>query len=168
MNAVELRTLQAPLKQRYRDDPKAGQVSSRAEVNLDPTGIQVNLEPRAQVAALHRATGGTVQASCSADMLLEALAACAGVTLLAVAAASDVVLAGGRVIAEGVWDARGTLGVDKTVPIGIQDITLTFELDTEADRSVQQRLVSATERYCVILATLRVASMVAVTVRNVL
>lgn len=166
MNAHELRTLQAPLKQRYREDPRAGRVSSRAEVTLDPAGMQVNLEPRAPVAALHRATGGNVQASCSADMLLEALAACAGVTLLAVATASDVVLNGGRVIAEGVWDARGTLGVDKSVPIGIQDIRLTFQLDTRADRSVQQRLVSATERYCVILATLQAESKVTVTVGN--
>lgn len=168
MNAIEFRSLQAPLKQRYREDPQAARVSSRAEVTLDPAGMKVNLEPRARTAALHRATGGALQASCSADMLLEALAACAGVTLLAVATASDVTLTGGRVIAEGVWDARGTLGIDKTVPIGIQDITLSFELDTTADPSVQQRLVNATERYCVILATLRTASMVAVTVRNIL
>ena len=166
MNAIELRTLQAPLKQRYREDPQAARIGSRAEVTLDPDGMQVKLEPRARVAALHRATGGTIQARCSADMLLEALAACAGVTLLAVATSTDVVLTGGRVIAEGVWDARGTLGVDKTVPIGMQDITLTFELDTTADPAVQQRLVSATERYCVILATLQSASKVAVTVRN--
>jgi uncharacterized OsmC-like protein len=168
MNADELRTLQAPIKQRYRDDPQAARVCSRAEVILDPTGVQVALAPRAPVATLHRATGGTGEASCSADMLLEALAACAGVTLLAVATATGVVLAGGRVVAEGVWDARGTLGVDKTVPIGIQDITLTFQLDTTADPSMQQRLLSATERYCVILATLRATSEVAVTIRNAL
>ena len=166
MNASELRALQAPFKERYRVDPLAARVSARAEAVLDPAGMRVNLAPRPPVAGLHRAAGGATQTACSADMLLEALATCAGVTLLAVATSSDVVLTGGRVIAEGVWDARGTLGVDKTVPIGIQDITLAFELDTRADRAVQQRLVSLTERYCVILATLQSASKVAVTIQN--
>ena len=118
--------------------------------------LAVRLVPdRPIVAGLHPATGGTGAAACSADMLLESLAACAGVTLLAVATATGVTVTGGRIVAEGVWDARGTLAVDKSVPVGIQRITLRFELDSSADQAARERLVRTAERYCVILATLR-------------
>lgn len=156
MNADELRALQGPIKQAYRAAPEVALVNSRVVVSLDPAALAVRLVPdRPVVAGLHRATGGTGEAACSADMLLESLAACAGVTLLAVATATGVAIAGGRIIAEGLWDARGTLAVDKAVPVGIQRITLRFELDSEADQAARERLVRTAERYCVILATLR-------------
>ena len=156
MNANELRALQAPLKQKYRTDPAAALVTSRAEATLDPQRLSVELagnQPR--VAGLHPATGGAGGEACSADLLLESLVACAGVTLLAVATSISAPLTGGKVTAEGVWDARGTLGVDKTVPVGIRNIVLTFELQGSLDEPTRRRLVEATERYCVILATLR-------------
>jgi uncharacterized OsmC-like protein len=156
MDATALRARQAPLKQKYRDDPGAAQILARAEVALDPAQIAALLPgspPR--IAGLHRAAGGSGAHACSADMLLEALAACAGVTLLAVATATGAGLTGGRIVAEGIWDARGTLGVDRSAPVGMQAITLTFELEGELDEPTRQRLVQLTERYCVILATLR-------------
>jgi len=156
MDAAELRALQAPLKQKYRDDPRTARIAARAEVTLDPAGIAARLpEPAVRIAGLHAAAGGTGEQACSADLLLEALAACAGVTLMAVATSMACKLTGGRIIAEGVWDARGTLGVDKTVPVGLQDVSLTFELAGDLDAATRQRLVQLTERYCVILATLR-------------
>ena len=106
-------------------------------------------------AGLHPATGGDRSSACSADMLLEALVACAGVTMSAVATAMGVKLRGGRVVAEGYWDACGTLGVDREAPVGLTDIALTFELDTDADAATVQRLVEMTERFCVIYQTLR-------------
>src|SRR5437870_10954583 len=106
-------------------------------------------------AGLHPATGGDGSLACSADMLLEALVACAGVTIGAVATAMGVKLRGGRVIAEGHWDARGTLGVDRDVPVGLTDIALRFELDTHADAATVQRLVEMSERFCVIYQALR-------------
>ena len=156
MDATALRALQAPLKQKYRDSPEAARIMSRAEVTLDPARIAAILRAdTSRIAGLHPAAGGTESHACSGDMLLEALAACAGVTLMAVAISMGAQLTGGRIVAEGVWDARGTLGVDKSVPVGIQNITLTFDLEGELDESARQRLVQLTERYCVILATLR-------------
>ncbi len=156
MKSDALRALQAPIKQAYRSTPESALVTSRVQVALDPETVSVRLVPdRPSVAGLHPATGGTGAAACSADMLLESLAACAGVTLLAVATSSGVALTGGRIVAEGLWDARGTLGVDKTVPVGIQRIQLRFELEGVADRATCERLVHTAERYCVILATLR-------------
>jgi len=156
MDATALRALQAPLQQKYRDDPAIARVVARAEVALDPPQIAALLRGGAlRIAGLHQATGGTGAHACSADMLLEALAACAGVTLMAVATSMACNLTGGRVVAEGVWNARGTLGVDKTTPVGIQDITMTFELEGDLDEPTRQRLVQLTERYCVVLATLR-------------
>ena len=156
MDATTLRALQAPLKQKYRDNPKSARIVARAEVVLDPSQIAARLPDDAlQSAGLHQAAGGTGAHACSADMLLEALAACAGVTLMAVATSMGCQLTGGRVVAEGVWDARGTLGVDKTAPVGIQDIRIAFELEGDLDESTRQRLIQLTERYCVILATLR-------------
>ena len=106
-------------------------------------------------AGLHELAGGSGELACSADMLLQALAACAGVTLCAVATAYGVEIRRGRVIADGVWDVRGTLGIDRAVPVGITDISLTFEIDADADDAKLQRMIETTERYCVIFQTLR-------------
>lgn len=157
MNAEELRAVQAPLKQSYRDTPDAARVPARAEARLDADGIACAVpswggETRA---GLHPATGGSGELACSADMLLEAVVACAGVTLRAVATASGVTIRSGRVIAEGVWDARGTLGIDRSVPVGLTDIALRFEIDSDADPAKLERMIQTTERYCVILQTLR-------------
>ena len=157
MNAEELRAVQAPLKQSYRDKPDAARVPARAEARLDAEGVACTVpswggETRA---GLHPATGGTGELACSADMLLEAVVACAGVTLRAVATASGVTIRSGRVIAEGVWDARGTLGIDRNVPVGLTDIALRFEIDSDADPAKLERMIQTTERYCVILQTLR-------------
>lgn len=156
MKADELRALQAPLKQKYRTDPGSALVTSRAEALLDPQRLTARLageQPR--IAGLHPATGGSGAEACSADLLLESLVACAAVTLLAVATSMSAGLTGGRLIAEGIWDARGTLGVDKSVPVGVRSIALTFELEGSLDEAARRRLIEATERYCVILATLR-------------
>jgi uncharacterized OsmC-like protein len=156
MRADELRALQAPLKQRYRTEPRTALVTSRAEVTLDPSRLGAILPPdQPGIAGLHPAAGGTGEEACSADLLLESLAACAAVTLLAVATSIGAGLTGGKVIAEGTWDARGTLGVDKSVPVGIRSIALTFELEGSLDEPTRRRLIEAAERYCVILATLR-------------
>jgi uncharacterized OsmC-like protein len=156
MDATALRAVQAPLKQKYRDHPDTARIAARAEVTLDPSQIAALLPGDAlRIAGLHQATGGTGAHACSADMLLEALAACAGVTLMAVATSMACKLTGGKIVAEGFWDARGTLGVDKTTPVGIQNIAITFELEGDLDEPIRQRLVQLTERYCVILATLR-------------
>lgn len=156
MNANELRALQAPLKQKYRDEPGSALVTSRAEAVLDPQRLRARLageQPR--IAGLHPATGGSGEEACSADLLLQSLVACAAVTLLAVATSLGAELTGGKVIAEGTWDARGTLGVDRSVPVGIRNITMTFELEGPLDETTRHRLIQSTERYCVILATLR-------------
>jgi uncharacterized OsmC-like protein len=156
MDATTLRALQAPLKQQYRENPDSARIVARAEVLLDPSQIAARLlGDGLRAAGLHQAAGGTGTHACSADMLLEALTACAGVTLMAVATSMGCPLTGGRVVAEGVWDARGTLGVDKTAPVGIQDIRIIFELEGDLDEPTRQRLIQLTERYCVILATLR-------------
>lgn len=156
MDTEKLRALQAPLKQKYRDDPGSARIVARAEVALDPARIAARIGGDGlRVAGLHPAAGGTGEHACSADMLLEALAACAAVTLMAVATSMGCRLTGGRVIAEGVWDARGTLGVDKTAAVGMADVKLTFELEGDIDAPTRQRLLQLTERYCVILATLR-------------
>ena len=157
MDLEELRSRQAPLKQRYRELPDTARIPARAECRLDTREMAcvVRSWRGETVAGLHQATGGTGELACSADMLLEALVACAGVTLRAVAAAMGVPLRGARVLAEGYWDARGTLAVDKAAPVGLTDIALTFELDTEADPAKIARLVASAERFCVIAQTLR-------------
>jgi uncharacterized OsmC-like protein len=156
MNADELRGLQAPLKQKYRADPASARVTSRVEVLLDPQHLSARLDAgRPRTAGLHPATGGNGEQACSADLLLESLAACAAVTLLAIATSMGAALTGGRIIAEGVWDARGTLGVDKTVGVGLRSVSMTFELEGSLDEPMRRRLIEMTERYCVILATLR-------------
>jgi uncharacterized OsmC-like protein len=157
MDSTQLKTLQAPLKQQYRDDPASAVVTLRASGRLDGVGVSCRVETgRALVeAGLHPATGGTGLQACSGDMLLEALAACAGVTLRAVATALDIPVRSGTVIAEGDLDFRGTLGLSKDVPVGFQQIRLGFELDTDASSEQLDTLLKLTERYCVVLQTLR-------------
>jgi uncharacterized OsmC-like protein len=164
MNADTLRALQAPLKQRYRDDPEAAVVTLRASGEATE-GVSCKVETgRALVeAGLHPATGGDGSLACSGDMLLEALVACAGVTLRAVATAIGVDLRRATVSAEGDLDFRGTLGVSKEAPVGFRDIRLRFDLDTDADEAQRTNLIRLTERYCVVLQTLRRAPPVTVT-----
>src|SRR6185437_7882352 len=157
MNAEQLRAMQAPIKQRYRDTPDAARVPARAEARLDADDIACTVPSKygETKAGLHPATGGTGELACSADMLLEAVVACAGVTLRAVATAMGVTVRSGRVIAEGIWDARGTLGIDRSVPVGLTEVNLRFEIDSDADAAKLERMIQTTERYCVILQTLR-------------
>jgi uncharacterized OsmC-like protein len=157
VNADEMRSVQAPLKDRYRADPKAGLVTLRAKGALDSSAIACKVETgRAlAVAGLHPATGGTDAELCSGDMLLEALVACAGVTLKAVATSIGVALRSGEVTAEGDLDFRGTLGVAKDAPVGFADIRLKFALDTDAPQEQLETLLKLTERYCVVLQTLK-------------
>jgi uncharacterized OsmC-like protein len=157
MDSNQLKTLQAPLKQQYRDDPASAVVTLRASGHLDGAGVSCRVDTgRALVeAGLHPATGGSGLQACSGDMLLEALAACAGVTLRAVATALEIPLRDGIVAVEGDIDFRGTLGVSKEVPVGFQRIRLRFELDSDASPEQLDTLLKLTERYCVVLQTLR-------------
>ena len=157
MNADQLRNLQAPLKDRYRAEPGAARITLRAQGSLDSASIACKVETgRAlAVAGLHPASGGTGLELCSGDMLLEALVACAGVTLKAVATSLGIKLRSGKVAAEGDLDFRGTLGVAKDAPVGFADIRLKFELDTDAPQDQLDTLLKLTERYCVVLQTLR-------------
>ena len=157
MNADALRALQAPLKDRYRAEPEAARVTLKARGELDSASVACKVETgRAlAVAGLHPATGGSGLELCSGDMLLEALVACAGVTLKAVATAMGVPIRAGRVLAEGDLDFRGTLGVAKDAAVGFTDIRLVFELDTDAAADQLDALLKLTERYCVVLQTLK-------------
>jgi uncharacterized OsmC-like protein len=157
MNADELRTLQAPLKDRYRAEPDAAIVTLRAQGSLDESSLACKVETGRAIAlaGLHPATGGAGLELCSGDMLLEALVACAGVTLKAVATAIGVTLRAGRVSAEGDIDFRGTLGVAKDAPVGFKDIRLAFALDTDASEAELETLLKLTERYCVVLQTIK-------------
>ena len=168
MHADELRDLQAPLKARYREDPRAARITLKAEGSLDSEGLACSVETgRALVeAGLRPATGGDGLSACSGDMLLQALVACAGVTLRAVATAIGVTLRGGMVHAEGDLDFRGTLGVDKDAPVGFENIRLSFQLDSDADEEQLATLLKLTERYCVVYQTLRRAPPVAVTLHR--
>jgi uncharacterized OsmC-like protein len=168
MNAEQLRSLQAPLKELYRQDAGEALVTLTASGTLDPAGISCRVETgRALVeAGLHPATGGSGLQACSGDMLLEALAACAGVTLRAVATALEIPVRGGTVLAEGDLDFRGTLGVSKDVPVGFTDIRVHLELDTDASEEQLQTLLKLTERYCVVLQTLRSAPGVTVEIER--
>jgi uncharacterized OsmC-like protein len=156
VDATELKELQAPHKQRYRDQPEAAVITLKAEGALGE-GVTCSIQTaRAMVdAGLHPATGGSGMHACSGDMLLEALAACAGVTLNAVATALAIPVRSGRVLAEGDLDFRGTLGVAKDAPVGFKDIRLRFELDTDATEEQLATLLKLTERYCVVYQTLR-------------
>jgi uncharacterized OsmC-like protein len=157
MNSEQLKATQAPLKQRYRDDPDAAVVTLRASGRLDHPGISCRVETgRALVeAGLHPATGGSGVQACSGDMLLEALAACAGVTLRAVATALEIPVRGGTVNVEGDLDFRGTLGVSKEAPVGFREIRLNLNLDSDATQEQLDTLLKLTERYCVVLQTLK-------------
>ncbi len=157
MDSAGLRALQAPIKERYKADPKAGLITLQAKGALDDTNIACKVETgRAlAVAGLHPATGGSGMELCSGDMLLEALVACAGVTLKAVATALDIPLRAGTVSAEGDLDFRGTLGVAKDAPVGFAQIRLRFDLDTDAPQDKLDQLLKLTERYCVVYQTIR-------------
>ena len=156
LDATALRALQAPLKDRYRADPGEAVVTLKATGTLDDQSIACKVETgRAlAVAGLHPATGGSGLELCSGDMLLEALVACAGVTLKAVATALAIPLRSGTVRAEGDLDFRGTLGVDKEAPVGFRAIRLAFELDTDAPQESLDQLLKLTERYCVVFQTI--------------
>jgi uncharacterized OsmC-like protein len=157
MNADDLRAKQAPLKQRYRDQPEAALIAAHAEGTLDVNDIAINVHAwhGDVTAGLHKAGGGSGELACSADMLLEAMVACAGVTLRAVATAMGVTIRAGKISADGVWDARGTLAVDRAVPVGLTEVTLRFDIDCDADAAKLERMLQTTERYCVILQTLK-------------
>jgi uncharacterized OsmC-like protein len=156
MDSTGLRAVQQPLKDSYRRDPAAAVVTLRARGRLGDEGISCSVETgRAlAVAGLHPASGGDGALACSGDMLLQALAACAGVTLRAVATSLDIPVAGGIVSAEGDLDFRGTLAVAKDVPVGFTVIRLSFELDTQASEEQLATLLRLTERYCVVYQTL--------------
>ena len=155
MNADQLRSIQSPLKARYREEPGAALITLRAQGRLDE-GLSCKVETGKAlvVAGLHPATGGSGQGACSGDMLLEALVACAGVTLNAVATALGIELRNASLQAEGDLDFRGTLGLSKEVPVGFQNIRLQFTLDTDASEDQLATLLRLTERYCVVFQTL--------------
>ena len=156
MDAAELRAMQAPIKERYKSDPSAAVITLKAKGSIDNEGLTCKVETgRAlAVAGLHPATGGNGLEACSGDMLLEALVACAGVTLKAVATALGITLRSGRVRAEGDLDFRGTLGVAKDAPVGFAQIRLTFGVDTDAPQEKLDQLLKLTERYCVVFQTI--------------
>jgi len=168
MDREQLQTLQAPLKQRYRDEPAAGLVTLEANGTLEE-GVACSVQTGRALAkaGLHPASGGDGSLLCSGDMLLEALAACAGVTLMAVATSIGVVVASGSVHAEGDLDFRGTLGVDREAPVGFSAIRLSFDLDTDADEEQLATLLKLTERYCVVFQTLASAPTLSATVATV-
>jgi uncharacterized OsmC-like protein len=157
MDAAELRALQAPIKERYKSEPEAAFITLKAKGTLDDAQIACTVETgqALAVAGLHPATGGSGLELCSGDMLLEALVACAGVTLKAVATALAIPLKSGLVSAEGDLDFRGTLGVAKDAPVGFRQIRLRFELDTDAPQDKLDQLLKLTERYCVVYQTIR-------------
>jgi len=157
MDAAGLRAMQAPIKERYKSEPKAAFITLKAKGTIDDANIACKVETgRAlAVAGLHPATGGSGLELCSGDMLLEALVACAGVTLKAVATALDIPLKSGAVAAEGDLDFRGTLGVAKDAPVGFAQIRLRFDLDTDAPQDKLDQLLKLTERYCVVYQTIR-------------
>jgi uncharacterized OsmC-like protein len=156
MDVTTLRAIQAPLKDRYRSEPDSAVVTLRAHGSIDESKIACKVETgRAlAIAGLHPASGGSGAELCSGDMLLEALVACAGVTLKAVATALEIPLKSGKVVAEGDLDFRGTLGVAKDAPVGFREIRLKFELDADAPQDKIDTLIKLTERYCVVFQTL--------------
>ncbi len=166
MNAQDLRNLQAPLKDKYKQQPEAAVVTLKAKGTLDGS-LACKVETgRAMIeAGLHPASGGTGLQACSGDMLLEALVACAGVTLRAVATALEIPISGGTVSAEGDLDFRGTLGVAKDAPVGFRDIRLKFDLQSNVPAEKLETLKKLTERYCVVYQTLRNSPPIAVDYR---
>jgi uncharacterized OsmC-like protein len=167
MDANELKTMQAPIKERYREDPDAAVITLKAEGNIGE-GLTCSVQTSKALieAGLHPATGGTGMHACSGDMLLEALVACAGVTLNAVATALGYEIGNATVRAEGDLDFRGTLGVAKDAPVGFRDIRLTFDIEGNLTDEERATLLKLTERYCVVYQTIRTAPAVAVTMNT--
>jgi uncharacterized OsmC-like protein len=168
MDAAELRAMQGPIKARYKEDPKAGLVTLKAKGSLDEANIACKVETgRAlAIAGLHPATGGSGLELCSGDMLLEALVACAGVTLKAVSTALEIPLRIATVSAEGDLDFRGTLGVAKDAPVGFAQIRLRFDVGTDASQEKLDQLLKLTERYCVVYQTIKSGPPVEVTLKR--
>ncbi len=169
MDAATLRATQAPIKEKYKADPKAALITLKAKGSTEGEGIACKLETgRAlAVAGLHPGTGGSGLELCSGDMLLEALVACAGVTLKSVATALEIPLKTGNVYAEGDLDFRGTLGIDKETPVGFAEIRLRFEVDTDAGQDKLDLLLKLTERYCVVYQTIKNGPKVSVEMKRV-
>jgi uncharacterized OsmC-like protein len=157
MDSSSLRELQGPLKERYKNDPNAAVITLKAKGSLDDEGIACKVETgkAIAIAGLHPATGGSGRELCSGDMLLEALVACAGVTLKAVSTALEIPLKSGEVSAEGDLDFRGTLAVAKDAPVGFREIRLNFKVDTDAPPEKLDQLLKLTERYCVVYQTIK-------------
>src|ERR1700753_4111281 len=168
MDAAELRAMQAPIQERYKQAPAAAVITLKARGSIESEGLTCKVETgRAlAVAGLHPATGGSGLELCSGDMLLEALVACAGVTLKSVATAIEVPLKAGIVSAEGDLDFRGTLGVDKEAPVGFAEIRLRFDVDTAAPQDKLDLLLKLTERYCVFYQTIKTGPKVSVTMQR--
>jgi uncharacterized OsmC-like protein len=168
MDSAALRAMQTPIKERYRSEPQAAYITLKAKGTLDDVNIACKVETgRAlAVAGLHPATGGSGLELCSGDMLLEALVACAGVTLKAVATALDIPLKSGTLSAEGDLDFRGTLGVAKDAPVGFAQIRLAFAVDTDAPQEKLDQLLKLTERYCVVYQTIKNGPPVALSMRR--
>jgi uncharacterized OsmC-like protein len=152
MDVKDLRAAQAPLKERYREDPSAALTPLHATATFEGDGVTATVQGWAGPvrAGLHAATGGDGSDACSGDMLLDALLACAGVTLRSVATAMRLEIRSAALRADGAFDARGTLGLDREVPVGVRDVVVTAELDTDADDAALERLAALTERYCVV------------------
>jgi uncharacterized OsmC-like protein len=169
MDAATLRATQAPIKELYKTDPGAAFITLKAKGSIDSDGIACKVETGRQIAAagLHPATGGSGLELCSGDMLLEALVACAGVTLKSVATAVEIPLKSGNVVAEGDLDFRGTLGVDKEAPVGFAEIRLRFDVDTDAPQDKLDLLLKLTERYCVVYQTIKHGPKVSVSLNRV-
>jgi uncharacterized OsmC-like protein len=169
MDAAELRAMQAPIKDRYKSDPEAALITLSAKGTLDDSQIACKVETgRAlAIAGLHPATGGSGLELCSGDMLLEALVACAGVTLKAVSTALAIPLKSGAVSAEGDLDFRGTLGVDREAPVGFREIRLRFDVETDAPQDKLDKLLKLTERYCVVYQTIAKGPPVDIKLRRV-
>lgn len=168
MDAAQLRQMQAPIKERYKTDPKTALITLKAKGSTDSEGIACKVETGRAIAmaGLHPATGGSGLELCSGDMLLEALVACAGVTLKSVATAIEVPLRTGNVHAEGDLDFRGTLGIDKEAPVGFAEIRLRFEVDTDAAQDKLDLLLKLTERYCVVYQTIKNGPKVSVSMQR--
>ena len=166
MDSAGLRAMQAPIKERYKADPAAAFITLKARGSLESEGLSCKVETgraAAAIAGLHPATGGSGLELCSGDMLLEALVACAGVTLKAVATALEIELKKGNVRAEGDLDFRGTLGVAKDAPVGFRAIRLSFDVETDAPQEKLDTLLKLTERYCVVYQTIKSGPQVDVT-----
>lgn len=157
MTGDELRALQAPLKAQYKENPATAQVTIRIVGQLDPANVACDVQsPRGSIhAGLHRAAGGDGSDACAGDMLLESLAGCAGVTLRAVATAMNIPLRSGTVTVEGDMDFRGTLGVNREIPVGFTAIRVKFQVDTDAPPEQVDKLIQLAERYCVVFQTLK-------------